>query len=196
MTGKEARMEQFANKLTEKLVLHQIIKDEDKDLYSYGIWQGAILLFNFATVIAISCLFQMLWQGIVFTIAYGFLRSYAGGYHARTQTGCYLFSVALICVVLSLIKFVQWNNISIVISVILSGFIILALAPLEDENKRLDVKEQYIFKKRSNIVLLILAVITLLANFIGQVPVSICITMSICTSAFMLILGKIKYISK
>jgi accessory gene regulator B len=189
-------MEQLANKLTEKLVLYQIIKDDDKDLYTYGIWQGAILLFNFATVIAISCLFQMLWQGIVFTIAYGFLRSYAGGYHARTQTGCYIFSVALICVVFCLIKFIQWNNISTAICVILSGIVILALAPLEDENKRLDEKEQYFFKKRANTVLLILIVINLFANFIGQFPVSICITMAICTSAFMLILGKTKSLFK
>ncbi len=70
------------------------------------------------------------------------------------------------------------------------------LAPLEDENKRLDEKEQRILKRRTNTVLLILTIIILFVNFIGQFPFSICITMSICTSAFMLILGKIKYIFK
>ncbi|MBW4844769.1 MAG: accessory gene regulator B family protein [Lachnospiraceae bacterium] len=187
-------MEQFANKLTEKMVLYQIIKDEDKDLYSYGIWQGIILLSNFVTVIVISCLFQMLWQGIVFTIAYGVVRSYAGGYHARSQSRCYLFSIILISAVLSFIKFIQWSNISIAISVTLSSIIILALAPMEDENKRLDEKEYYIFKKRTYYILLVLIIITLFLIFIGKFPISICTTMAICTSAFMLILGKIKSI--
>jgi accessory gene regulator B len=188
-------MEQLANKLTETLVLYQIIKEEDKELYAYGFWQGIILSFNFMTMIAISCLFQMLWQGIVFTIAYGFLRSYAGGYHCRTQTRCYIFSVALICVVLGLMKFVPWNNMGIAVSVILSGIVIFVLAPLEDENKPLDKKEQSVFKKRTHIVLLILTALLLLANVTGLFPVSVCLTITICISAFMLLLEKIKSIA-
>lgn len=183
-------MKKLANKLTDKLVLYQIIEDEDKDLYSYGIWQGIVLFFNFATALAISCSFQMLWQGIVFTIAYGFLRSYAGGYHSRTQTGCYLFSVVLITAVLSLIKFAPWNNVGTAVILILSATIILALSPQEDENKKLDEKEQIIFKKRTHIVLFVLIGLTLLSNYIGKLSFSICIVMSIATSAFMLVLGK------
>ncbi len=145
-------MERFADKLTEKLALHQIIKYEDKELYSYGIWQGILLLFNILTVIAISFLFGMLWQGIVFTAVYGLLRTHAGGYHSRTSTRCYFFSIVLLSVVLSLIKFASWNNISIMLSLLLSGTFILALAPVEDENKKLDETEQAVFRKRTKAI--------------------------------------------
>ena len=185
-------MEQFSNRLTEKLVLHQIIKEEDKDLYSYGIWQGAMLLFNYVTIIIISYFFQMLWQGIVFTVAYSLLRSYAGGYHARTQTRCYIFSVILIIVVHSLIKFVNWNYITLITSITLSGTTILYMAPIADENKELDEKEFIVFKKRTNIVLFVLISSIILFNFVKQFEICVCITMAICVSAIMLILAKIK----
>ena len=35
-------MEYLANIFTNKLVKMHIIKDEDKELYAYGFWQGAI----------------------------------------------------------------------------------------------------------------------------------------------------------
>lgn len=185
-------MKKLANKLTEKLVLYQIIEDENKELYSYGIWQGIVLLFNFATALIISCSFHMLWQGIVFTAAYGFLRSYAGGYHSRTQTGCYFFSVILISVVLSFIKFFPWDKASIAAGVILSSAVILILAPQEDENKQLDEKEQVVYKKLAYLVLFILICLVLLSNYIGLFSLSVCIVMSICAAAFMVLLGKIR----
>lgn len=183
---------QLANKLTEKLVLFQIIKEEDKDLYSYGIWQGVILLFNYTTIIIISCFFQMLWHGIIFTASYSLLRSYAGGYHARTQTRCYLFSVIMIIVVHCLIKFVNWNHITLITSITLSCATILYLAPIEDENKALDEKEYLVFKKRTHIILFNLIICIMLFKFVKQHKICVCITMAICVSAFMLILAKIK----
>lgn len=185
-------MERFADKLTKKLVLHQIIKYEDKELYSYGIWQGILLLFNILTAMVISCLFGMLWQGVVFTVTYAFLRTHAGGYHSRTATKCHFFSIVLLSGALSLIKFAPWNNIGIMISLLLSGTIILALSPVEDENKKLDETERSVFKKRTKSIFFMLTILVLLANRTRQSAISICITMSICTSAFMLILGEIK----
>ncbi|MFT4105274.1 MAG: accessory gene regulator B family protein [Lacrimispora sp.] len=185
-------MEHFADKLTEKLILHQIIKYEDKELYSYGIWQGILLLFNILTAMVISSLFGMLWQGVVFTVTYAFLRTHAGGYHSRTATRCYFFSILLLSGALSLIKFISWNNMGIMITLLLSGTVILALAPVEDENKKLDETEQAVFKKRTKSVFFILTILVLIANRIGLAAISICITVSICTSAFMLILGEIK----
>jgi accessory gene regulator B len=185
-------MKQLANRFTEKLVLYQIIKEEDKDLYTYGIWQGVILLLNYITIITISCFFQMLWQGIIFTVAYGFLRSYAGGYHARTQTRCYLFSMFMIIVVHCLIKFVNWNQISLITSITLSSIAILYMAPMAAENKELDEKEYIVYKKRTKIVLFLLIVTILLFKLVKQHEVCVCITMAICVSSIMLILAKIK----
>lgn len=185
-------MKQLANRLTEKLVLYQIIKEEDKDLYSYGIWQGVMLLFHYATIIIISCFFQMLWQGIVFTAAYSLLRSYAGGYHARTQTRCYMFSVIMIIVVHCLIKFVNWNYITLITNITLSGTAILYMAPIADENKELDEKEYIVYKKRTNIVLFLLVASIILFKFVKQLEICVCITMAICVLAIMLILAKIK----
>ncbi len=84
-------MKHFANLLTNKLVVWNIIKSEDRELYAYGFWQGTILIINFITVVIIGLLCHMLWQSLIFMLAYGVLRPVAGGYHARTQRNCYIF---------------------------------------------------------------------------------------------------------
>ncbi len=94
-------MHQLAERFTNKLIEWEIIKSEDKDLYTYGFWQGTIFIGNLLSVVVVGLLFGMLWQALVFTAAYGLLRIVAGGYHARTQRNCYIFSIAMIIVVLS-----------------------------------------------------------------------------------------------
>lgn len=89
-------MQHLANIFTNKLIKYQIIKVEDKELYVYGFWQGGIFIVNLVTVIIIGLLFNMLWQSLVFMVAYGLLRPMAGGYHARTQYNCYILSIILI----------------------------------------------------------------------------------------------------
>jgi accessory gene regulator B len=185
-------MEYLANMLTNKLVKMQIVKDEDKELYAYGFWQGAIFLFNLATVVIIGLLFHMLWQSLVFMVAYGLLRPVAGGYHAKTQRNCYILSIVLIITVLCAIKWLPWNTwASLIILLISTGFVFL-LAPVEDQNKPLDELEQLVYKKRSRIIAIFLLLLAVLFMGAGQSQIANCITISIFASAIMLILGKIK----
>ena len=58
----------LASRLADKLVVWQIIRNEDKELYSYGFWQGTVLLYNLITVIVIGLLFGMIRESIIFTI--------------------------------------------------------------------------------------------------------------------------------
>ena len=77
-------MKNIADIFSEWLVENKIIKSDDRELYSYGFWQGGVLLLNFLTVAFIGFITEMFWQSVSFTIAYGLLRSVAGGFHART----------------------------------------------------------------------------------------------------------------
>jgi len=127
----------------------------------------------------------------VFTIAYGLLRTSAGGYHARTQGSCYIFSIAMIIIVLSALKYLQWNPVIYLSLVLLSSIFIFLLAPVEDSNKPLDALEHRVYKKRSRIILIFLLLITLLFVFFGKTDIAHCLSISIIALAMMLILGKI-----
>lgn len=182
----------LSERLTDKLLKMQIINYEEKNLYYYGFKQGFLLLLNMITIIMIGIIFNMIWQSVIFMVAYSILRVYAGGYHASTPFNCYLFSVVMITAVLWLIKVISWNGLICFIISIVSGIIILLMAPVEDANKPLDQEEKRIFKKRTNLVLGVLIGFALLFWFTGGKQISICIIMGICLISVMLLLGKIK----
>ncbi|MEG7531582.1 MAG: accessory gene regulator B family protein [Hungatella sp.] len=183
-------MEYLANKLTNQLAKWQVVKEEDKELYAYGFWQGAVFVFNLITVIAVGLFFNMLWQSLVFMAAYGLLRPMAGGYHARTQQSCYILSIALIVSVLAILKWVSWSVLPCQIILAVSVGIIFMLAPVEDQNKSLDEIEQNVYKKRSRIIARFLFLIAILFIAIDQTQIAYCISISVVASAIMLIFGK------
>nr|WP_312580087.1 accessory gene regulator B family protein [Sedimentibacter sp.] len=180
---------------TDKLIKLQIVNNEDKDLYVYGFQQCFLLFLNMITVMVIGIIFNMIWQSLVFMITYSLLRAYAGGYHASSQSMCYLFSIGMIIAVLLGIKLIPWNDFICFIITIMSSTIILLLAPVEDKNKTLDQEELYVFKKRTRVILIAFVCIKLILLFTGQQQISICMDMAMLTLAIMLILGKIKNIS-
>ena len=59
----------------------------------------------------------MLFETIIFIITYIPIRIYAGGYHARTQTKCYIFSVFMLILALYIIKLQLMSNILIIGSI-------------------------------------------------------------------------------
>ncbi len=187
-------MKNFANLLTNKLIVWNIIKSEDQELYAYGFWQGAILIFNFITVITIGLLCNMLRQSLIFMLAYGALRPVAGGYHARTQRNCYIFSILLLLSVLALLHRFPWNAVSGISIAVAATCIVFLLAPVEDENKPLDKIEQVVYKKRSRWISLALLGSIVILIMVEKFETAYCIAAAIMASATMLVLGKLKTI--
>lgn len=179
-------------KIIDRLLCLNIIESKDKDLYTYGFHQGFLMIFNLITAIVIGFSFKMVWEILFFLMAYIPLRSYAGGYHAKTPLGCYIFSVIMMIIVLLSIKFIWWNNFMCIIVTFCASSIICILQPVEDSNKPLDIKEIAVYKKRTKFILLILIVIGLMFWFAFYKQISITIIMALFIIAFMLILGKIK----
>lgn len=182
----------ISEKVVDKLIDGNIIESEDKELYTYGFHQGFLIIFNILTAIAIGLLFKMVLECVIFLMAYIPLRSYAGGYHAKTPLRCYMFSIIIMIVVFLGIKFIYWNNFICSIITFCATSIIFALQPVEDSNKPLDQKEIDVYKKRTKIILLVLIGIGLIFWFVDNKQISITIIMALLIIAFMLILGKIK----
>ena len=64
----------------------RVITSEDKEIYRYGVQQGWNLLLNLLTTIVIGVVCGMFWESVLFIVAYMPLRSFAGGFHAKTHT--------------------------------------------------------------------------------------------------------------
>ncbi|MGB4438355.1 MAG: accessory gene regulator B family protein [Sedimentibacter sp.] len=182
----------ISEKIVILMVQNLIIAAEDKELYVYGFHQGFILLANILTAILIGFLFNRETEIIIFLAAYIPLRSNAGGYHAKTSFGCYIFSIIMIVVVVSVIGLLFWNAFNLIAITTISAGIIMLFAPMEDINKPLDQNEKQIYKKRTYIILSFLIGLAVLFWLVEQKQISMSITLAIDVLAFMLVLGKLR----
>lgn len=181
---------QLISKLTDILVRQSIIEEEDKELYSYGMEQGIVTLFNFATAIAVGFVFGMVCETIIFTAAYMPIRIYAGGYHSKTRVRCYFTSILLLVAVLLGIKYLSF--IYLVSILLISMVVIIVLSPVANSNKPLVGAEEKVYRKKAIIYAFVLFVLCTVFKGFNLSIVSDSIAMAIAATAFMLILGKIK----
>lgn len=179
-------------KITDSLVHAGAVPIEDKALYEFGIRQGIFLVINIATAVLIGLLSGMLWQTVIFLIAYNPIRSYAGGYHAGTPLVCYLISIPMVVGVLFGIKLIPWNGYAVAIVLILTGVVIWLLAPVEDANKPLDQLERKVYGRKARIYMVVLAGLAVVLWFAELKQSSLSIVMALGVASVMLIFGAIK----
>jgi len=179
-------------RISESLVEAGAVPAEDKALYEYGIRQGIFLVINIATAVLIGLLLEMIWQCIIYLIAYNPVRTYSGGYHARTPLACYLFSIPMTAAVLLGIKLIPWNAYICVIVLFASVITVAILAPVADPNKPLNEREITVYRSRARAYSAVLAGAAIMLWIADLEQISLSITMALGTAAFMLILGAIK----
>lgn len=177
-------------KITNYFIINELIKDEDRQIYAYGLHQGLLILLNIATTILIGFIFRAVWESILFMIVYTPLRTYGGGYHAKSEVRCYLFSIVLILVVLLGVKIIPEIDVIILGLTEVGGIIIWFLAPVEDRNKPLDKEERIIYKRRTSIILITEIIITISLLVLNFKEMALVMAVSIFIVSLMLILGK------
>lgn len=181
----------LSEKLVNKYIDHQIIKPDDKKLYLYGINITLTVLLNILTTVVIGLIFRCVLGICLFMGLYIPLRSFSGGYHARTPLRCYFYSIMMLCVVAIYIK-----HYSIYIPlcyglVIVSSLLNFILTPVEDKNKMLDDTEKHRYRQISRMLLIIydifFIIMMTMSVWIYKVFLCVIIVMSV-----MLLLGYIK----
>ncbi len=181
--------EVLSERVTGWLLANEAIPREDKEIYRYGIQQGMIALVNLGTTIVIGMVFGRLLESILFMAAYMPLRSFAGGYHAKTAVRCYFFSIVMMSAVLWVMRCVTYSGLVCGCLTVVSGSIIWFLVPVEDRNKPLDELEKVVYRKRARKIVLAESILSLIAGFCGLKRLGMCMTMVLCVMVLMLLLG-------
>lgn len=148
----------IAHKIVNILVGKNDVLEEQKNIWVYG---TEILLQSFVTAISVLIvggIFNQLIGTIVFLILFCLIRQNAGGYHAESVLGCYIFFMLSYFVILFLVYMfgIDWqlNKTGIFIFVLLN-IIIMLLAPVDTKNKRLEPDEKLYYRSRSYVFLFI-----------------------------------------
>lgn len=184
--------------LTEKLLSNGTISVEDKELYIYGLF----MLISHLMFFIIACIFGLIlgcvFESIIFYIAFQFIRRYAGGYHASTETKCEIFSTLsiLACiVVIKLSKIYDFQTVLLIISAV-SAVCIFVFCPLDTPEKPLSDKEFKYFRKGSWLILLVIIAAIIVSYVFKFQMVLVPCCLSLILESILLVAGKIKRVAQ
>ena len=150
----------FAEKLVDCLYCQHDISDDEQELYKYGFFVLLSQILYLIIAIILGSIFKSVFESVIFYIAFQFIRRYAGGFHAKTETRCEILSTLSILCCIVLIKLSKMYDIRIALLSISFVFatLIFILCPLDTPEKPLSDKEFKYFRKISWIVLFIIVV--------------------------------------
>lgn len=176
--------------LWNKMKASNNLAEEDKEIYIFGIYQGLILLLNVATTLFIGFILNKFLESAMFLIFFIPLRIYAGGYHAKTQMRCYIMSSLTTALILCGIRFLE-NNIGFVsiAGYIVSTFIVMKLAPVQNSNKPLYGNEVNKYQAIVRNILCLYAIILFFSYMMSRITVFAVIEVVVYSTAIILFIG-------
>ena len=145
--------------------------EDDVELYSYGLQTFLEPVIEIATVLIISLLAGRFFETVAFLGAFCVLRFYAGGYHAKNFSRCFMGLLVVYGLLLSTLNLAPLTamlmyQLSLVI-VVISIVPILRYAPVAHINKPIGPITRKQFRKRSIVILATEALIIVGASVYG-----------------------------
>ena len=180
----------WAQHLADKFVRDGIATPESAEVVRYGLEALADNLLVFLMTVMVGFYYGSILSGIIVWILTLLLRKYAGGYHAKTKIRCYLTSVGMLVVTFALLYQPEHHPAVYVILVIISGSYIFMNAPVDHENKVLDVTERRVYRKRARIVLILEGILFVIAWMFGLGNLMAIIVMCFSIVGVSLVMGK------
>ncbi len=177
----------FAGKLVEK----GIVREEDIEIYCFGMECLVLKIISFLSCLIIAIFMNSLYEFVIIMLAFIPLRRSAGGYHAKTRLKCYLISCGMLVISLFMCRM----DISIVALIgLLFGIDILFLlfAPIDNENKRMDKEEMIFFQNRTRRILLWLNILLMVLLAVGLQEVCKVMVIGMIMAVWFLVGGKIQ----
>lgn len=193
-------IDSVSEKCIKFFVDNDIIKNEDKELYQYALSITISAVIHILTVIVLGITFSLVVESIIFYTCFIAIRKFAGGYHAKTARGCYLFSVLLSVILLIVLKLLICNmsnviNIITITVSLISTVCIRIMAPLDTENNPLSDKEKIVYRRVARIISLLVFIIFMVFLIFGQYNIALSVGLGIFMSVLVLTMRKIQLIS-
>lgn len=188
----------LGKRLTNTLINNHQIDESERCLYEYGFF---IFLSNAIYVIItliLGSIFNILFESIVFYVAFSLIRRYAGGFHASSEINCTLITSISIFLCLLCTKLCETNNIQtpILVLTIIAAVSIFVFCPLDTPEKPL-TKEEYKYFRKISWLILLLIVLTISFGWHFKLEfIMYPCCMSLILESTLLVLGKIKRLIK
>lgn len=183
-------------RITNWLLDNQNMSSSEYEIVEYGVESIMSNLTGTLLVIVVGMFLDCMIEGILVWIFLLPLRKNAGGYHAKTKTGCFLMSASIFTLTFRILLKANWANDIYTFITIISSICIFCLAPVETHNKTLDIQEIHVYRRKARIILIAQLVLYMMALFCGSRPLCQVLTASIFIAGFSVALGKKVYNKK
>lgn len=184
-------LDKAAIKLTDRLMKKGIIKEQDYELYHFGIETAILKLLHLVAYAAMGLLLQEVIQLLVFLVTFIPLREYSGGYHASSRRRCFIISCLTVLFMLLTVRLLPAAyGLSIYIAAF-SGTGLLFLVPVESAAKPIDDSEKIYYKSKAGFIIVLLLTAVLFLYMIGQPQYSFVIALGLFCEVTAVIAGKL-----
>jgi len=162
-------LQMISRNIIDRFILNNVIgENEDRDIYAYGMELIISSVINILSVFIVSIFFGRFSETAAFFLAFIPIRTYAGGYHARTHLRCFSLLMAVYTIVL-LVLFFMPEKVIYVFSVsfaVISIILVANFAPIEDDNKKLTLNEKTKYRKVSIAIVIVQFILLTIFLFI------------------------------
>lgn len=180
----------ISESVTTKLMKSNIIKDEDFELYQFGIESFLMKAIHLISYLLIGVIFGRILELVVFLIALIPLRECSGGYHARTPLRCYIISCSTIFTFLCLLSFLPDAKLLFtIILALVTSFILFFIVPVETENKPLSDTEITHYRRKARFLIVIELSLAFVFYMVSWYVWSFIMTLSLSYELFIAIAG-------
>lgn len=157
----------LAERIADSFTNEGIITEEEKEIVRFGLENLEGNLLGIVMTLIVGFCFHRVWDALLLWILLFPLRKNAGGFHASTKTGCYLISTFM--VMLTFMVYEKWicTNILYSTSVLIFGYIIWMLVPVDNLSKKLDEVEHKVYRTRSRTILVLESIFFVVAFCFG-----------------------------
>ena len=148
------------------LIECEMICKDDRELYEYAAFNYMFSLLPFFIIVPFALLTGRIINAIILISVFLHIRTYGGGYHAKTRERCFICSCSIMMVAIYLTALLH-NNIYIGIIVLVSGVVTGILSPVESVNKRLEPYEEIRYRRKTQILVCLFVAIYFLLTYLG-----------------------------
>lgn len=145
--------ERLAKRLFDFQCKKGMLDESKRRLYEYAYGMLISRIFVYIIIALVGILLGNLKEMVVFLFAFIPLRQYAGGIHMEKAERCIVASGVLVCAAGQYIHYYPIVTRPILLVWIAAVCIIFKLSPVGCRNKKLDLIEQKVYRKRSRIIL-------------------------------------------
>ena len=156
-----------AAKITDVLLSHQVISGEQYDIYVYGFELLISFLFSTMLILIAGIIFHAFIRTLAFLIVFIILRSFTGGFHAKTYLVCNVCTLSTYGAVMLLSTYVKVNLIAYAILFVLGFIVLFIFSPVENPNKPLSTQQKKKHKTTGMSLYMMKLLITIITHLIS-----------------------------